>query len=168
MTAADRARERRVTAAARYRPARVQTLLVAEAPPSALDRYFYFEHVSVHDSLFRNVVEVVIGEKPSRDKADYLDELRERGWFLVHLSEDPFRDRAVLPALVPDLVARCEELRPERIVVVGAPLYDLVHRPLRHAGLPVVDARMPFPGSGQQRRFQEVFRAVVTSRAPSR
>ena len=161
MTAADAARRRRRNAAARYRPTRIDTLLVSEAPPAALDRYFYFEDVAEHDSLFRHVVQAVLGVKPTRDKAPYLDELREHGWFLAHMSEDPFRDRAVLRALLPDLIARCAELEPRRIVVVGAPLYDLVYRPMREAGLPVVDARLPYPGSGQQRRFLEGFRALV-------
>ena len=172
MTVEERARRRRREAAARFRPARIDTLLVSEAPPSALDRFFYFEDVTTHDSLFRHVVEGVLGEKPTRDKAPYLDEMRGRGWFLMHMSEDPFRDRAVLPPLLPDLIARCEELAPRRIVVIGAPLYDLVHPPLRAAGLPVVGVRLPYPGSGQQRRFLEGFRAVVqevaTSRAPWR
>jgi hypothetical protein len=154
-------RARRAEAAARYRPAAVHTLLVAEAPPSAPDRYFYFEHVPAHDSLFRHVVRAVLGELPTRDKAPYLDELRERGWFLIHLSADPFRDRSRLPALVPDLLARCAELAPRRIVVVGAPLYDLVFPAMRRASLPVVDARLPFPGSGQQRRFLDGMRTLV-------
>ena len=168
MNVAAQARRRREQAAARYRPARIETLLVAEAPPSALDRHFYFEDVSIHDSLFRHVVEAVLGEKPTRDKAPYLDELRERGWFLVHMSEEPFDDREVLPPLLPDLLARCEELQPERVVVIGAWLFDLVHRPMLDAGLPVVEVRLPYPGSGQQRRFLDGMRLVVepaTSRA---
>jgi hypothetical protein len=161
MTVEERARRRRQQASARYRPERIDTLLVSEAPPSALDRFFYFEDVTTHDSLFRHVVEAVLGERPTRDKAPYLDEMRERGWFLIHVSADPFRDRAVLPALLPDLLARCEELAPRRIVVVGAPLYDLVHGPMRDAGLPVVDVRLPYPGSGQQRRFLDGFRLLA-------
>ena len=168
MTRDEVARRRRAQAAARYRPAQIDTLLVAEAPPSALDRYFYFEDVGEHDSLFRHVVEAVLGEKPTRDKAPYLDELREQGWFLVHLSEDPFRDRRTLPPLVPDLLARCEQLAPRRVLLVGAALYDLAYPPMLAAGLPVVDARLPFPGSGQQRRFLDLIRPLVTSRAPSR
>jgi hypothetical protein len=39
------ARELCETAARRYRPERIDLLLVAEAPPPADDRYFYFEHV---------------------------------------------------------------------------------------------------------------------------
>jgi len=45
--------------------------------------------------------------------------------------------------------------------LVGAPLYDLVVRPLRDAGLPVVELRLPFPGSGEQRRFLEGFPPLV-------
>ena len=165
-----RARQRREIAAERYRPARIDTLLVAEAPPSALDRYFYFEDVNIHDSLFRHVVKAVLGETPTRDKEPYLDELRERGWFLVHMSEDPFTDRDVLPPLLDDLLARCQELQPRRIVIVGARLFDLVYGPMQKAGLPVVDVRLPYPGSGQQRRFLDGMQLVVgpTSRAPSR
>ena len=136
-------------------------MLVADAPPSALDRYFYFEDVPVHDSLFRHVVQAVLGERPTREKVPYLEELREHGWFLLHMSEEPFRDRAVLPPLLPDLLARCEELSPRRIVVVGTRLFDLVYRPMRDAGLPVVDVRLPYPGSGQQRRFLDGMRLVV-------
>jgi hypothetical protein len=41
----DEALERRRSAAARYKPAEIDLLLVAEAPPKALDRYLYFEDV---------------------------------------------------------------------------------------------------------------------------
>ena len=168
----DTARRRREQAAARYRPERIDTLLISEAPPSARDRYFYFEDVTEHDSLFRHVVQAVLGEKPTRDKAPYLDALREAGWFLVHMSDEPFDDRKVLPPLVPDLLATCEQLAPARIIVIGAPLYDLVHAPMRDAGLPVVDVRLPYPGSGQQRRFLDEFREYfgppATNQAPWR
>ena len=156
------ARRRRREAAARYRPDRIDTLLIAEAPPSALDRYFYFEDVQTQDSLFRHVAEMVLGEKPTRDKAPYLDELKERGWFLIHVAEDPIGSRRdeIMP-LIPDLIQRCRELEPERIIVIGAPVYDLVHDALRDAGLPVVAARLPYPGSGQQSRFKDLFADLV-------
>jgi hypothetical protein len=160
---AERARRRRAEAAKRYQPKHIDTLLVAEAPPSALDRYFYFEDVQTQDSLFRHVTEMVIGEKPTRDKAPYLDELKERGWFLIHVAEDPIGSRREqIPPLVPDLVQRCRELQPERIIVIGAPLYDLVFAELRNAKLPVVDARLPYPGSGQQGRFKDLFLDLVS------
>jgi len=159
------ARTRRRRAAERYRPDEIDLLLVAEAPPSALDRYFYFEDVLTHDSLFRYVVRGILGETPSRDKAPYLDELRERGVFLVDLCEDPFSDRRdALPRCVPELVERCRALRPRRVVLISAGTYDHAYDALRAAGLPVVDARLPFPGSGQQRRFLEGFTLALRAR----
>jgi hypothetical protein len=156
--AIDVARERRLRAAQRYRPEVVDLLLVAEAPPSALDRYFYFEDVLTHDSLFRYVVRGILGETPTRDKAPYLEELKDRGIYLEHVCEDPFASRReALPGCVPGLVRRCRALRPRRVVVIGAGAYDHAYDALAAAGLPVVDLRMPYPGSGQQRRFLEGF-----------
>src|SRR3954447_25398700 len=62
----EQARQRRGHAAAAYRPRDVRLLLIAEAPPSDLDRYFYFEQVRDQDSLFRYVVQTVLREAPSR------------------------------------------------------------------------------------------------------
>jgi hypothetical protein len=158
VTDADRAATRRREAAERYRPDPIETLLVVEAPPSALDRYFYFEHVLTHDSLFRHVVEGVLGEKPTRDKAPYLDELQERGYFLIEVCAHPFDDRRdAIPPAVPALVKRCRALAPRRIILISAGAFDHAYDVLAAAGLPVVDARLPFPGSGQQRRFLEGF-----------
>ena len=160
---ADVARRRRAAAARRWRPDRINLLLVAEAPPSALDRYFYFEDVPTHDSLFRHVVEAVLGEKPTRDKAPYLDELRTQGVFLIDLSVDPFDDRReAIPRCVPDLLRRVRDLNPARIVLIGAAVYDAAYAALGQAGLPIVDQRLPYPGSGQQRRFLEGFRALTS------
>lgn len=163
MTSQSAARRRRAEAAARFRPHHVETLLVGEAPPSALDRYFYFEDVEIHDSLFRHVAEVVLGEKPTRDKAPYLDALRDRGIFLIDLSQDPIASTLELPAKVPDLVRRCRAIAPDRIVLIKVSTYDYAYDALREAELPVIDARLPFPGSGQQNRFKDLFREVLLS-----
>jgi hypothetical protein len=157
-----RARDRRRAAAERYRPDVVDLLLVAEAPPSALDRYFYFENVFTHDSLFRYVARGVLGVTPTRDKAPYLEELQARGVFLVHVSEGPFSSWAdVVPRCLAALVRRCRELEPRRVFLIGAGTYDHAYDPLAAAGLPVVDVRMPYPGSGQQRRFLEGFELAL-------
>jgi len=58
-------RERRARAARKYKPAKITTLLVAEAPPSAPERYFYFDDVHAHDSLFRNVAKAMLGSAPA-------------------------------------------------------------------------------------------------------
>jgi hypothetical protein len=44
-------------------------------------------------------------------------------------------------------------LKARHVITIKANIYDLTQRPLRGAGLHVVDRRVPFPGSGQRRRF---------------
>jgi hypothetical protein len=154
----------REAAAARYRPTRVRLLLVAEAPPAALDRYFYFEDVGGQDSLFRYVVEALLDETPSRsNKAAQLSRLRDRGVFLIDLKTNPKVGDERLDRHVPDLVERARELAPEHIITIKANVCSLCQEPLRAAGLNVVDKRIPFPGSGQQGRFVEAMtRALET------
>jgi hypothetical protein len=150
------ARQRRDAAAAKYKPSPVRLLLVAEAPPSSLDRYFYFEDVRDQDSLFRHVVRATLAIELARpEKASELQQLADRGVFLIDLKPEPKCPNETLEAYVPDLVMRAAALQPRHVVTIKASVYDLTHEPLRAANLPVVDQRVPFPGSGQQRRFLE-------------
>jgi hypothetical protein len=140
----DAVRHRRACAAARYKPDVVDLLLVAGAPPADSGRYFYFEDVGAHDSLFRYVARGILNQQPDRaTKAEVLSKLRERRVFLIDLCPDPV-EGTPLAGHVPDLVRRARRLSPRRIIVIKAPVYDLVHEPLREAGLPVVSERIPF------------------------
>jgi len=164
VTAATRARRLRDAAAARYRPDVVELLLVAEAPPSSLDRYFYFGDVPDQDSLFRYVVRAVLATEPSRpDKPSELRRLADLGVFLIDLKPEPKGPGDALEAYVPGLVARAAALAPRHVITIKANVCDLAQQPLRAAGLHVVDQRTPFPGSGQQRRFLEHMGAALDS-----
>jgi hypothetical protein len=147
----------REKAAERYRPNTIDTLLVAEAPPAASDRYFYFETVTSHDHLFRHVCKVVLGKAPDRaHKAAALQELKARGIFLIDLKPDPV-DGSDLRLYVPDLVKRCKGLKPRRIILIKATVYEAAYDALLSAGLPVVDERVYFPSSGRQAEFEVQF-----------
>jgi len=158
------ARQRREAAAAVYKPDPVELLLVAEAPPSPLERYFYFEDVPRQDSLFRHVVQALLAIQPSRSgKAAQLRGLANRGVFVIDLKPDPKAHGEKLDRYVPDLVARAAELTPRHVITIKANVFDLAHQPMRNAGLHVVNERIPFPGSGQQRRFLEHMAAALDS-----
>jgi hypothetical protein len=47
--------------------------------------------------------------------------------------------------------------------LIKANVFDIAFATLRAAGLPVVPVRIPFPGSGQQKRFREAFAAALES-----
>ncbi len=151
------ARARRIAAAERYKPKSINLLLIAEAPPSSLDRYFYFEDVLEHDSLFRYVVRGVLGREPTRDgKGQALAELKDRGVFLIDLREEPVDGTALVEA-VPELHRRIVELAPRKVILIKATVFDAAYPALRRAGIPVSSVRVPFPGSGQQQKFLTAF-----------
>lgn len=155
---------KRRAAAKKYQPKKVDLLLVAEAPPCDLDRYFYFEDVAEHDWLFRYVWEALHNEKPAReDKPRCLAALRDAGVFLIDLHEENVSGptMAQLAPKVTDLVDRCRALKPRHIILIKSIVHDAAYAPLKAAGLPVIDARLPFPASGQQRKFLEGFRQAT-------
>lgn len=161
------ARERRTESAQRFKPEKVDLLLVAEAPPKELDRYFYFEDVREQDSLFRYVCRAILEREPTRDgKPELLAELCNRGVFLIDLQDDP-RDETPLTNFVAGLVERCRELDPNRIVLIKVTVFDVAYEALKEAGLPVSSVRVPFPGSGQQKRFLEAIGRALGRTEPT-
>jgi hypothetical protein len=148
-------------AAEKYKPDNIKVLLVAEAPPAADDRYFYFENVVSNDWLFLGVSEVMLGQRPSRcNKAENLESLCEKGIFLIDLKPDPVDD-SPLQLYVSDLIDRCLSLNPERIILIKATVFDIAYTVLKEAGLPVVDKRVYFPSTGQQGNFRKQFKEAL-------
>jgi hypothetical protein len=83
--------------------------------------------------------------------------------FLIDLKLDP-TDGSALASHMPSLIRRVRQLQPHKIILIKATVYDAAYRPLRDAGFPVVDVRVPFPGSGQQARFRQAFRTARRKR----
>jgi len=155
---------RRHTAAKKFQPKKIKLLLVAEAPPCDLDRYFYFEDVKQHDWLYRYVWEGLMGEKPAQsEKAQNLAMLRDRGVFLIDLHEGNISKPKAsdLQPCVPGLIERIRPLKPKHIVLIKHSVYDAAFAALKAAGLPVIDAKLPFPTSGQQKKFLVGFRRAL-------
>jgi len=130
------ARRRRDRAARKHRPSSIDLLLVAESPPCALDRYFYFEDVGTQDGLFRNVVQGIMKiDKPRRDeKPHLLRQLAKEGVFLIDLRPEPV---GLQPweQHVPSLIRKCKRLSPRRIILIKSSVYKAAYEPLRDAGL---------------------------------
>jgi hypothetical protein len=106
----------------------------------------------------------VLKVEPTRaNKPELLGRLRDRGVFLIDLWPDPVDAGAASPD-VAGLVRRVRQLAPERIIVIKTGVFDVVRAPLLEAGLPLVDERVPFPGSGQQRKFERAFARALRRR----
>lgn len=155
----------RQTAAAKYKPSKIKLLLVAEAPPCTPDRYFYFEHVDQHDWLFRYVWEGLMGDKPDRTrKAAHLEALRDAGVYMIDLHEETISQPSLadLRPQVLGLLDRCRALKPRHVALIKSSVYDAAFEPLHAASLPVIDERIAFPASGQQKKFLTSFRRAAT------
>lgn len=153
----------------RYRPATVRVLIVAEAPPCALDRFFYFEDVKRQDSLFLEIMGILYPDQKEqylasgRDtglKQDLLQRFQSDGYWMLDLCEVPTSIvDGPLPADVQLLLRKLEKLvnKNTPIILIKSNVYDACFEALKASGYNVVNERLPFPGSGQQKVFREKF-----------
>ncbi len=56
------------------------------------------------------------------------------------------------------------EMHPQQVLLIKAIVYVALHAPLRSAGVPVVDGRLPFPAFGQHVEFVDNFRNLIADR----
>lgn len=157
----------------KYKPKQIKLLLLAEAPPSSLERHFYFEDVKKQDSLFLEIMGVLYPEQKEaylasgRDtelKKELLQRFREDGFWLMDLSEVPLELSSIpLDACVPHLLERLKKYidRETPVALIKANVYDICFPVLRSNGYNVNSERMPFPGSGQQRVFRGKFKKLM-------
>lgn len=157
----------RRAAARRYQPEAVEILFVAEAPPCGGDRYFYFEDVQKHDSLWAELTKALYGNAfgetrlERKKKHEWLNRFREDGYYLVDAVETPEVSPALIRANTGRLIKVIKDIKPKKIILIKATVYENLYKPLRQSGLPVVNERIPFPGSGQQRKFREKMRQAL-------
>jgi hypothetical protein len=159
----------------RFKPRQIRMVFIVEGPPDSLDRYFYFEDVKKHDSLFLEIMGVLYPEQKKqyltsrRDtllKEELLETFKEDGYFLLDLSEVPCSLlEEPLENNIPSLLERLKNqiVKHTPIILIKANIYDICYFPLVSNGYNVRNERIPFPGSGQQGVFREKFSRAVAS-----
>src|SRR5271169_6096216 len=149
----------------RYRPAPIKTLFIAEAPPPfESKRFFYFEDVKTHDSLFWETMRVlysITGVERSR-KAEFLRRFKEDGFFLIDACSSPIpkgdnKKRAIKKSLA-DLKSRLDDLimLDTKVVLICETVYDVCFDVLREAGFNIANKEMiPHPAFGHGPDFRK-------------
>ena len=159
----------------KYKPSHIKTLLIAEAPPNNIDRYFYFEDVKSHDSLFLEIMGILYPDLKKRYlakrrdtelKQELLENFKEDGYWLMNLSELPMglfdiAAEDLLPSLIKRLERHIEKSTP--IILIKANFFDMAYPVLLAKGYHVINERLPFPGSGQQGVFRTKFKKALQS-----
>ena len=163
--------EQRASAAReQYKPDQVRCLLIAEALPDSLDRFFYYPDVRRADYLFLGVMQVLypnlkeefLATRRSRDlKEGMLRRFQGDGFFLLDILEaSPRKSFSRLQQAMPGLLA-CIDLVADQqtpIVLIKTTTFDAAYRPLKAAGYAKVFSKpIPFPSQGWQHRFHELF-----------
>lgn len=165
-------------AARPYIPQATNILFIAESPPDSHERYFYFPNVRQQDRLWIELMKALYEENFGKVRNErirkklWLSRFKNDGYRLIDAVKEPFpqslsntKKQQIISERVPDVVKEVKEISPKQIVLIKAPVYEVLYRELSSRNFPVVNGNvmLPFPGSGQQTNFQEGFRKLITS-----
>lgn len=171
---------KREAAREHYRPKHVDVLFVAEAPPLAADRFFYFEMVATHDWLFLALMRCLYEEARNIEtaelrarKAEFLKRFAADGYFLIDATDDPIpkgcsmkERRRRIRGAVPGLVGKVRRSAPPTtpLVLISGSVFRECEAPLKAAGFNVLNTEvLDFPSMGHQRAFAEKLRRLLDS-----
>ena len=164
---------RRQRAADRYRPAKTRVLFVAETPPSDPNRYFYFPDVPGHDALWVELMKALypdeFGSTPleRKRKGRWLERFQQDGYQLIDALEEPVTGShssrvEEITRQADACVSKVREIKPDRILLIKKSVYDGLAETFRRAKLPLInEGPIPFPGSGQQQKFQKAMKCLI-------
>ncbi|MBU1297835.1 MAG: hypothetical protein KKB77_01645 [Bacteroidetes bacterium] len=158
----------------KYKPDKVKILLIAEAPPDNIDRFFYYPTVKRADYLFLGVIQALYPDMKEkfllsgRDpeiKKSILNKFKGDGFYLVDLSELPLSlMTGDLHLQTTELIRKVKEVadKQTKIILIKANVYEIVYSLLKQAGCKnIIDVKMPFPGQRWQREFQIKFKEAL-------
>lgn len=160
-----------------YRPKTIRVVFIAEAAPENMERFFYYEHVQEHDSLFVNLMRTLYSDcrdadikEIRRNKQKLLERFRDDGYYLIDALPEPITlklsnpKREKLIELQADrLIKEVKELNPaDGTVLIKATVFHSLYDRMVDAGVKIRNSEViPFPGSGQQAKFRQAVRALL-------
>lgn len=160
-----------------YLPEKIQLLLVGEAPPDSGDRFFYYPNVKTNDWLFiailkafsgKNAYQKYIEFRKDNDvsvlKTRYLNELKNRGIYLMDLSSfpagkiTPESQKDTFLKSLEKLVKNGNLDKDTPIILIKKSVYECLYMELINKNYCVLNQGViPFPSCGQQTNFNEKF-----------
>lgn len=158
----------------KYKPKKIKYLLIAEAPPDSIDRFFYYDSVKQHDYLFLGVAQAlypdlkeqfIFSGRSGDIKDSILQKLKADGFYLLDLSELPLSlMTGDLSSQLPTLVSKIKKVADTntKIILIKTNVYDTAFRYLQDMDFQsVLNVRIPFPGQGGQTLFQQKFKEAL-------
>jgi hypothetical protein len=159
------AKRKRDAARECFRPLEIRFLFVAESPPSAPERFFYFYPVEQKDGLFVETMKVLYQvcdvPKLRENKKQYLERFRNDGFFLIDAVDEPIPEGSSKSgAVLGDLSRLKQKLRRlcsnanTKAILISASVYGIVEC-LKKDGFNIINTEMiDFPTFGRQKLFR--------------
>ncbi len=145
---------------ARFRPEEITTLFVGESAPVSGDFFYY-----ANTSMFRHMQRAV--ESALGKNGDFLETFKGYGWYLDDLVLTPVNHltkserRAKCLEAQTSLADRIAAYRPKAIVSLLVVIKPFVDAGVSAAGSTAPHYVVPFPGMGQQVRFQAAIASII-------
>jgi hypothetical protein len=165
----------------RFEPPNVTLVIVAESPPAS-GKYFYNPGGKTSEPLFTALMKqlgVETKKQPGIEakKADGLEKLRERGWVLIDATYDQIDGRSENErkrVILRDYGILCDDLtqllgvrwRDVPLILIKKNVCEILSPMLKETGFNVLNkgCTIPFPSTGNQRRFCEKFREILSQK----
>ncbi|MDR3627265.1 MAG: hypothetical protein P4L45_10555 [Ignavibacteriaceae bacterium] len=159
----------------KYKPTTIKCLLIAEAPPEALERFFYYEDVKDKDFLFIGLMQALYPDykdeylsngRNTGLKKELLEKFKADGYYLIDLSDLPI---SMISGKSGDEIEEIKTVINELItpktpiILIKANIYDALYSKLKMAGYNVINNRIPFPSTGGQKKFQIQFKEALST-----
>jgi hypothetical protein len=168
------------TARQKYKPQKIEYLLVAETPPkSDSNRFFYFENVDKQDSLFLETMKLLYPSETEfaetkeirRRKKYFLNKFSSDGFYLIDSLDEPFEERysstkkiRLIKLEQDKLLEKIKNLFSEniKVILIASPVYKANFDFLKSHGIPVINKEsIDFPGSGGQKKYREKMKRIL-------
>jgi hypothetical protein len=139
-----------------YRPDRITTLFVGESAPHG-GTFFYNQD----SGLFREIRNAFKG------RAAFLEDFKKNGFYLDDLVLDPVNHLASRQRLslckeaVSSFAKRLRDYKPEAVVALLCSIKPMVLEAMQEAGLSYQPFCTPYPGFGNQPRFQKAMAEII-------
>jgi len=164
----------------KYKPKKIEYLLVAETPPQInSNRFFYFENVYKQDSLFLETMKFLypydtqyIDTKIIRSmKKSFLEKFKQDGFYLIDSLDKPFERKYSTMQKVKLLINGQDQLLSKikgllsmdtKVILIAAPVYKANFNFLTENGIPVINKELiDFPGSGGQKKYRQKMKSII-------
>ena len=139
-----------------YRPTHITTLFVGESAPHG-GTFFYNQN----SGLFREI------RKAFRGKEAFLDDFKHNGFYLDDLVLEPVNHlanrerRSLCQQSISSFVERLKNYKPKAIVILLHSIKPMVLEAMREARISYEPYCTPYPGFGNQPRFQKAMIEII-------